>query len=627
MRRGAGALLALASAALALGLAGAAGAADEAAPTLVEADAVFPDRALILTLPDERRVDAERVEVSENGREVQRVSVSIPGEAGAPGATTILAIDASNSMRGEPIEDAMTAAREFARTRAPGSQLGVVTFNRDVTVQLPPTANQQKIDAALAKTPELRETTHMYDALLVALEQIKATGVAVGSVVLLSDGADIGSTNTSEQAIGALQDGRVRVFSVGLASEQFNPEALQEIAEGTNGAYVEAATSAELSSLFGEIGSQLRSEYLIVYRSSAGPEESIDVEVAVPGYPAPATLTYVSPALELLEGPYERSTLDDLLQSDLLFLIVLGLAVALLGWGVSRVAGSTGRGNVRERLSLFVSMPKGEAKDEPPKDVYLDTDLGMRHSRFVRGFAAECELGDVTISPTLLALGSVFGGLLLALVLTVATGVAWLILVAAVPPLAVRGWVRRRVATKRNAFTDQLPDNLGVLASALRAGHSLPGALAVVADNASEPSQSEFRRVVADEQLGIPLDEALESCVTRMANRDLEQVALVALLQRESGGNAAEVIDQVAENIRVKMELRRLVRTLTAQGRFARWILTLLPVAIFLALFMISREYLRPLWTTNLGMAAWIVAIFMTIAGSLMIKKIVEIEI
>src|SRR5438128_1332018 len=84
------------------------------------------------------------------------------------------------------------------------------------------------------------------------------------------------------------------------------------------------------------------------------------------------------------------------------------------------------------------------------------------------------------------------------------------------------------------------------------------GPLSVVADSAPEPSHEELSRVISDERLGVPLEDALGSCVTRMQSRDLEQVALVALLQRDAGGNAAEVIDQVAYNIRTRQELRRL---------------------------------------------------------------------
>ena len=121
-------------------------------------------------------------------------------------------------------------------------------------------------------------------------------------------------------------------------------------------------------------------------------------------------------------------------------------------------------------------------------------------------------------------------------------------------------------------FVEQLPDNLQVLASALRAGHSFVGALAVVVDDAPSRPRSELQRVVADEQLGVPLEDALRDVVERMENRDLEQVALVAALQRETGGNTAEVLDRVTETIRERFELRRLVQTLTAQGRMSRWV-------------------------------------------------------
>ena len=166
-----------------------------------------------------------------------------------------------------------------------------------------------------------------------------------------------------------------------------------------------------------------------------------------------------------------------------------------------------------------------------------------------------------------------------------------------------------------------------MVASALRAGHSLVGALTVTVDASSEPSRSELGRALADEQLGVPLDDALRVVAKRMDNRDLIQVAMVAMLQREAGTNAAEVLEQVAENVRDQMELKRLVRTLTAQGRMARWIVSFLPLFLFVALFLINRSYLAPLWETNGGIAAMIVAGVMIVAGSFVIKRIVEIEV
>ena len=138
---------------------------------------------------------------------------------------------------------------------------------------------------------------------------------------------------------------------------------------------------------------------------------------------------------------------------------------------------------------------------------------------------------------------------------------------------------------RESAFSDQLPDNLDVLSSGLRSGHSFAGALAVCVDDAAEPSKGEFRRVIADEQLGVPIDEALHVTAYRMKNRDVVQIALVAKLQRDAGTNAADVLDQVSDNVRARLELRRLVTTLTAQGRMARWIVSLLPVVLFVGIY------------------------------------------
>jgi tight adherence protein B len=194
-------------------------------------------------------------------------------------------------------------------------------------------------------------------------------------------------------------------------------------------------------------------------------------------------------------------------------------------------------------------------------------------------------------------------------------------------PFGVRTWITRKVAKKRALFAEQLPDNLQVLASALRAGHSLVGALSVVVDDAAEPSRTEFKRVVADEQLGVPLEKALDVVVGRMANNDLEQVGLVAALQRQTGGNMAEVLDRVTETIRERAELRRMVQTLTAQGRMSRWVVSLIPVVLLLAISALNPRYVEPLFTETVGRVLLVFAAVMVVGGSFVIKKIVDIKL
>jgi tight adherence protein B len=194
-------------------------------------------------------------------------------------------------------------------------------------------------------------------------------------------------------------------------------------------------------------------------------------------------------------------------------------------------------------------------------------------------------------------------------------------------PFIVRGVIKRKLARKRNLFADQLPDNLQVLSSALRAGHSLVGALSVVVEDCPEPSRSEFRRIISDEQLGVPLESAFTTVAHRMQSRDLEQVALVARLQRETGGNTAEVLDRVADTVRSRFELRRLVKTLTTQGRMSRWVVSLLPVGLLALITAINPTYMEPLYTHTLGRVLLLVAALMVVAGSLVIKRIIDIKV
>jgi tight adherence protein B len=194
-------------------------------------------------------------------------------------------------------------------------------------------------------------------------------------------------------------------------------------------------------------------------------------------------------------------------------------------------------------------------------------------------------------------------------------------------PLIVRGWVNRRLGKIRYEFSEQLPANLQVLASAMRSGHSFSGALAVAVENAHEPSKKELRRAVHDDQLGISMDVAMRRVATRMANRDLNQVALLSELQRTAGGNAAEVLDTVVDTIRERAELRRLVRTLTAQGRMARWILTAVPAVAAVLLWLMDPSLMTPLFTTGGGQFALVLSASMVALGSWMIQRIVEIKV
>jgi tight adherence protein B len=619
----------LASLALAT-LTAAAGAAGSTLTITPAGPVAFPGRAFTLTLPKKAQIDPSQVTVLENGQPVDSLFVGLPGGGGGRAGTVVL-LDASNSMRGAPIAGAMAAARTFASKRNPGQELAVLTFNDKVDTLLPFTTASADITAALASPPRLREKTHIYDALAEALDLMRKGEIAAGSIVLLSDGTDIGSTSTQASVVKLLASAHVRVFSVGLRSGQFDPKALRSLADSTGGSYAEATSAAALKPIFGQLGSRLANEYIVTYRSLIGPRKAVSVRVEVAGIKGAATSTYATPKLQSVSATLRRSSWDKIVTSWVTAVLVAFFVVGLGAYAIFSVA----RGPdiaLRRRMSQFVHVATDEEararRAEIANLLARRAERSLANRQWWKKFSEECEIADIQRAPMSLLIWALLGSLAIGVILALIVG-SPLAIILGLPfgPIVLRLWVSGRLRHKRNDFADQLPDNLDVLASALRAGHSLVGALSVVVSDASEPSKSEFQRVIADEQLGVPLDEALHVTVERMDNRDLEQVAVVAALQRDTGGNSAEVLDRVAENIRGRQEIRRLIRTLTAQGRMARWIVSLLPAFLFCFIFLINRDYLRPLWTKTLGEVAVGLAIAAILLGSYVIKRIIEIKV
>jgi tight adherence protein B len=281
-------------------------------------------------------------------------------------------------------------------------------------------------------------------------------------------------------------------------------------------------------------------------------------------------------------------------------------------------------------LSQFVSIRDPEAGQRPTSSltdsVLTGAERSLERTRWWAQFKEDLEIAEIRLPAVQLVVLTVIGTIVFAWLVAVISGSAVFSLFAFGIPLAVRAYVKQQLARKRKAFGEQLPENLQMLSSALRAGHSLVGGLSVVVEDAEEPSRREFRRVVADEQLGVPLEDALETVVRRMASEDLEQVALVAALHRETGGNTAEVLDRVNEVVRGRIELRQRVRTLTAQGRLSRWVVTFLPVGLMLILTALNPGYMSPLFTHTIGRVLLVLAAIMVVGGSLAIKRIVDIE-
>jgi tight adherence protein B len=178
-----------------------------------------------------------------------------------------------------------------------------------------------------------------------------------------------------------------------------------------------------------------------------------------------------------------------------------------------------------------------------------------------------------------------------------------------------------------NKFEQELPETLDLMVSAMRAGHSLVSALDLAATESPDPIGTEFRICFDEQNYGLELKTAMSNLAARVPLQDLKIVITAILIQKESGGNLAEVFDKAAYVIRERFRLKRQVRVHTAQGRLTGWILSLLPVVLGIGLYLLNPASMSLLWTRAIGIKLLYAAGAMTITGALIIRKIVNMDV
>jgi tight adherence protein B len=187
------------------------------------------------------------------------------------------------------------------------------------------------------------------------------------------------------------------------------------------------------------------------------------------------------------------------------------------------------------------------------------------------------------------------------------------------------------VLQKRNQrfkkFEQGLPEAIDLMVSALRVGHSLNAAIGLVTRECPDPISSEFRICFDEQNYGLEVRAAMSNLVTRVPLQDLRMVVTAILIQKESGGNLAEVLDKTAHVIRERFRLKKQVQVHTAQGRLTGWILSFLPIALGIGLYFLNPDTMSLLWKREIGLKLLCGAGTMTIIGALIIRKIVRMEV
>jgi tight adherence protein B len=630
------ALLALAAAAAVVGGLPGAAWADESSIRNVDTTA-FPTVRLEVRVSG-AAPDLSAFHLRENGTVVPdgKLSVRPLSQTSRP-IGTVLVIDTSGSMASNgAMDQAKEAARQFVAGRGPNEWTALVSFSSAPVVRSNFTQDAAALNAAIDSLRAVGETA-LWDGLTDAAHLYDQRPDLQPNIVLLSDGADSISTGTEQQAVAALNGARATVFAVGVASREFDPKGLESLVGAAGGTVTTSPTPTDLGVQFSKIRSAIENQYEVTYQSAsdggalalelAAGATRLSAQTRAGTTGAPATPTAVDRPNGLIGSGVGKG---------MIFLLAAATG-SLLAFALYLIFGKR-TDTLDNRLSPYAAAgPEADdggaagmtfaQSDIVQRAVGLTSKMANRGDFLLR-VEHLLEQANLPLRPAealfFYACGVVLTGLLaVSLAPSLAVGLIFAALVAVMPVVVVRQLRKRRL----KAFEAQLPDTLNLLAGSLRAGYSFLQGLEAVVRETSDPMGRELRRVLAEARLGRPLEDALGDVAVRMESKDFDWSVLAIRIQREVGGNLAELLQTVAETMVARSRLRGEVRALTAEGRISGIIMGLLPVGLGLFMFTASPDYIDELFSSMTGWAMVVGSAVMAVAGFAWIQKIIKIEV
>lgn len=321
--------------------------------------------------------------------------------------------------------------------------------------------------------------------------------------------------------------------------------------------------------------------------------------------------------------------------SPIIIYTAVFFGVAALVGALAFISRGDREAEVEERLSALTGGSKGRGKAEAAQYKELLSSIRDDSTGGVERFVSrylnlrllfDQANVDLAVPKFLMICGGLAGvGLILPAVagFNVALGPVMAISLGILPIV----WLLFKRKKRLKAFAAQLPEALELIARALRAGHSLAAGFNLVAQEMSDPIGGEFSRTFEEQNLGKPLDEALNGLTKRIPNLDLKFFATAIILQRQTGGDLAEILDKIGHLVRERFKIWGQVQALTGEGRLSGVVLLALPPALFAVVYRMNPDYLMLLFTDPLGKKMLVAGIVSQLFGALMIRKIVNIRV
>ncbi|MEX2293189.1 MAG: type II secretion system F family protein [Acidimicrobiales bacterium] len=554
-----------------------------------------------------------------------------------------LVIDASTSMKTDGLIDrVLDAAHAFVDGKAASDQIAVVAFNKTATVLQDFTTNSNLLDGAIDRITTGPDTA-VYDGIVSAAELFTDSSLQP-NIVLFSDGGDTASRFTASRAQSAVTNVGGALFAIGVENSGFT--VLETLAAATGGSSAIASDPAGVGELFDTVQVALARQYVVTFASSVS-GGNVPLTISVGDQQATSTFrigsnetSTVTAPPEVVPGPSGPALFRN--SSGLwlgLILVLVAVGVMVVSLGNTFLGGeNTLNRALRPYGEDYVAADAGEAEGDGRPQQFAQTPILQRavaatgqfaeRQGFLTKIEGQLERANLPLRPAeaiffYFAGVVVFGLLLVALTRNGFGALIGTILAALIPPALLSYLATRR----QKQFDSLLPDTLQLLASTLRAGYSLMQGIEAVSQEVSEPVGRELRRVVTEARLGRPLEESLDGIATRMDSADFGWAVMAIRIQREVGGNLAELLVTVADTMTERERLRRDVNALVAEGKISAIVLTILPVGLGGFIYSVNPDYMEPLFEETVGKALLGGALVLMLFGFWWMKKTIEIDI
>ncbi len=591
---------------------------------------------ILVNVPPDATVDIDDVAVTVAGVDTDAEAAPADSETSVR-RTAVLVMDTSNSMAGDRFEAAQAAAYTFLDTVPDDVYVGIVSFDSDVTEDLAPSLDRDEARDIVGGL-DLSQQTRLYDGVRQGLDMAGSDGQR--QLLVLSDGADTSGTPLADTT-AAITDSEALVNVVGLEQTGRAVAALEELSAAGEGSLINADSQA-LERAFSAQADVLARQILV---TAPVPSEVTagDATVAVSLGSSAGTLTAEAftrlgasrtddAGAPVAVAPSEQPmVLTDTWLYGGLAAVGLGLLVLLVVMAprkrkpieadelavayTQHVTGGSHRADTPTGQA-------GQVTETAEKVLKANKSLETRIEERLDGAGNPFKPAEWILVHLAVFLGTGVVGVLLGGG-SLVVGLLFLGL-GAVGPWMFLGFKRSR---RRKKFESNLPDTLQLMSGSLAAGLSLAQSIDTIVREGNEPVASEFRRVLVETRLGISLDDALEGVAQRFESKDFGWVVMAIRIQRQVGGNLAELLDTVAATMREREYMRRQVAALAAEGKLSAWVLGGLPPAFMAYLLVAKREYVMPMFTEPMGWVMLAGAGLILGVGAFWMSRLVKVEV